>query len=184
MALFRKIAAIGFFILPLFVVAQNEESIQWSVNKKLDWSDYLAKPSPTSDAAATTSTSIGIEYHVRNNVFSYTVACLFSKTRSWGRNRTDYILQHEQGHFDITEIFARKLAKELAEYKFDPEKYEHDVNKIYKRIMDEKEEYQNRYDTETDFSRNKEKQAEWLEKIQAELEKTSAFADYRSSISV
>ena len=184
MALFKKIAAIVFFILPLFVLAQNEESIQWSANKKLDWDDYLAKPSSTSDAAAITSTSIGIEYHVKNNVFTYAVTCLFSKTRSWGRDKTDYILQHEQGHFDITEIFARKLAKELSDYKFDPENYEHEVNNIYKRIMDEKEKYQDLYDLETDFSRNKEKQAEWLEKIRAELTRSTAFANLRSSISL
>jgi predicted secreted Zn-dependent protease len=184
MVLSGKITLIVFFILPLFVVAQNEESVQWSVNKKLDWNDYLAKPSSTSDAAAITSTSIGIEYHVTNNTFTYTVTCLFSKTRSWGRNKTDYILQHEQGHFDITEIFARKLAKELSDYKFNSEDYERQVNVIYKRIMDEKEEYQNRYDMETDFSRNKEKQAEWLDRIRAELEKSSAFADLQSSISI
>jgi len=184
MTLPGKIIVVVFFILPLFVVAQDNESIQWSVNKKLDWSDYLATPPSTSDAAAITSTSIGIEYHVRNSVFTYTVACLFSKTRSWGRFRTDYILQHEQGHFDITEIFARKLSKELSEYKFDPGNYEHEVNSIYKKIMDEKEEYQNRYDTETDFSRNKEKQAEWLEKIRAELERTSAFANDHFSTSI
>jgi hypothetical protein len=37
--------------------------------------------------------------------------------------------------------------------------------------MEEKEELQNQYDLETDYSRNKEKQAEWLKKIQKELAK-------------
>ena len=101
-----------------------------------------------------------------------------------GRHKTDYILQHEQGHFDITELFARKLAKELKEYKFNPRKYQDDVSKIYKKLMDEKEEYQNKYDKETDFSRNKEQQAEWLEKIKDELDELDEYANYGSSIKV
>jgi hypothetical protein len=44
--------------------------------------------------------------------------------------------------------------------------------------MDEKEEYQNKYDVETDYSRNKEKQAEWLKKIEDELEYLDEFANY------
>ena len=39
---------------------------------------------------------------------------------------------HEQGHFDITELFARKLAKELREYKFDPRKYQDDSTRSIK----------------------------------------------------
>ena len=169
MTLLKKITVIAFFILPLLANAQDEEFIEWSPGNRLSWDDYLAKPSLVSDAAAITSTALGIEYHVRNNELSYKITCRFSKTRSWGRYKTDYILGHEQGHFDITEIFARKLAKTLSEYDFNSHKYSHDLEEIYKRIMDEKEDFQDQYDRETDFSRNKEKQAEWMKKIEKEL---------------
>ncbi len=171
MIVLRKIAVIVFLILPLLATAQDEEFIEWYPGNRLTWDDYHAKPSLLSDAAAITSTALGIEYHVRNNELTYKITCRFSKMRSWGRFRTDYILQHEQGHFDITEIFARKLAKTLKEYDFDSRKYKHDLEEIYKRIMDEKEEFQDQYDNETDFSRNKEKQTEWLKKIEKELSK-------------
>src|SRR5437762_14185894 len=101
-----------FFLFPILAVAQDSGSIEWSSEKKLSWSDYLAEPFQTSDAAAITSTAIGIEYHVKNSRFGYSITCRFSKTRSWGRYKTEYILEHEQGHFDITEIYAGKLAKE------------------------------------------------------------------------
>jgi predicted secreted Zn-dependent protease len=171
MELLKKITVVASFILPLLFIGQDEEFIEWSPASKLTWDDYLAKPSSLSDAAAITSTALGIEYHVRNNKLSYKITCRFSKTRSWGRFKTDYILQHEQGHFDITEIFARKLAKTIQEYDFNPRQYQHDLSDIYKRIMDEKEDFQNQYDKETDFSRNKERQAEWLKKIEKELSK-------------
>ena len=184
MRLSKKFIVIAFFILPLFGLAQGEEFIEWSVGKRLTWDDYLAQPLSSTDAAAITNTALGIEYHIKNNVLSYKISCRFSKTRSWGKYKTAYILQHEQGHFDITEIFARKLAKEIKEYKFNPRKYQDDLGKIYKRLMDEKEEYQNKYDKETDYSRNQEKQAEWLKKIEEELEETDEFANYQSSISI
>jgi hypothetical protein len=184
MRLSKKFTVIAFFILPLFGIAQDEEFIEWSASKPLTWDDYLAKPLSSSDAAAITNTALGIEYHIKNNVLSYKISCRFSKTRSWGKYKTTYILQHEQGHFDITEIFARRLAKEIKEYKFNPRKYQDDLGKIYKRLMDEKEEYQNKYDKETDYSRNQEKQAEWLKKIDEGLEETDEFANYQSSISI
>ncbi len=184
MRLLKKFITIAFFILPLLGRAQGEEFIEWAASKRLTWDDYLAKPISSSDAAAITNTALGIEYHIKNNVLSYKISCRFSKTRSWGKYKTTYILQHEQGHFDITEIFARRLAKEIKEYKFNPRKYQDDLGKIYKRLMDEKEEYQNKYDKETDYSRNQEKQAEWLKKIDEELEETDEFANYQSSISI
>jgi hypothetical protein len=179
-----KIIIAVFLFSPLSGFAQNAQFIEWSPVKRLTWDDYLAKPSSLSDAAAITSTALGVEYHLKNNSLTYTITCRFSKTSSWGRHKTDYILQHEQGHFDITELFARKLAKELKVYKFNPRKYQDDVSKIYKKLMDEKEEYQNKYDKETDFSRNKEQQVEWLEKIKDELDDLDEYASYGSSIKV
>src|SRR5439155_22015253 len=169
MAVFQKLILIALFGLPLLSKAQDDEFVEWSPAKRLTWDDYLAKPSSSSDAAAITSTALGLEYHVRNNALTYKITCKFSKTRSWGKYKTDYILEHEQGHFDITEIFARKLENALREYDFNPKKFKSDLDQIYGEIMGKKEELQNQYDVETDYSRNKEKQAEWLKKIQREL---------------
>jgi len=178
MTFYKKIVVVCLFIVPLVAWAQEEEFIEWSSAKKLTWGDYLASPSSLSDAAAITSTALGIEYHLRNNILSYKITCRFSKTRSWGKDKTNYILQHEQGHFDITEIFARKLAKEIKNYKFNPRTYQEDLSKLYKKVMDEKEQYQNKYDAETDYSRNKEKQSEWLKRIEDELEELEVFTSY------
>jgi len=179
-----KIIAAVFLFSPLFALAQSDQFIEWSAVNRLTWDDYLARPSSTSDAAAITSTALGVEYHLKNNSLTYTITCRFSKTASWGKHKTDYILQHEQGHFDITELFARKLAKELKTYKFDRRHYQEDISKIYKKVMDEKEEYQTKYDKETDFSRNKQQQSEWLEKIKDELDDLDEYANYGSTIRV
>jgi uncharacterized protein DUF922 len=178
----KKILAAVLFCLPLFAAAQDE-AIQWTT-KKLSWDDYLAKPSVNDEAAAITSTGIGVEYIVKNNQLSYKISCLFSKNRSWGRFRSDYILSHEQGHFDITEIYARKLARAIKEYEFNPKTYKSDLDEIYKILMREKENYQEQYDHETDYSRDRINQGLWLQRIQDQLEELKDWSKYGSEQAV
>ena len=156
----------------------DEELLEWSATRKLTWNDYKAKPDSESDAAASTTSYLAIEYNITSSSFGYKIQSRFSKTRSWGLHKTDYILSHEQGHFDIAEIFARKLNKLMSEYKFKKNTYQQDLNKIYHDILDEKEKIQNDYDKESNHSINKEKQAEWLKKIEKMLEEYSDYANY------
>lgn len=170
------------FLLPLTVSAQraDEELINWSKNKKLTWADYKGNPDPASDAAASTTTYLSIEYKISTDEFGFMIESRFSKSRSWGRHKTDYILSHEQGHFDIAEFFARKLYKEMKTYRFNNRTYQKDLKRIYDNILEEKEAMQNDYDRETRHSINKEKQEEWLKKIAEMLEDTNEYADYQN----
>ncbi|HUR66534.1 MAG TPA: DUF922 domain-containing protein [Chitinophagaceae bacterium] len=175
------IYVLGLFVLqPTATQAQDpgEELLKWSSTRKLTWSDYKAAPNPNSDAAASTTSYLGISYNISSRDFSYKIDSKFSKTRSWGLHKTAYILSHEQGHFDIAEVFARKLHKKMSEYRFDRKNYEKDLRKIYQEILDEKEATQNDYDKQTNHSINKEKQAEWLVKIANMLEEYKFFANY------
>jgi len=176
----KKYFSLILLFIPLFVFAQdkNEELIDWNSGHRLAWNDYKGAPDPNSDAAATTTSYLGIEYNLTNNKVTYKIACRFSKNKSWGLYKTDHILGHEQGHFDITEIFARKLNKETGEYVFNKNSYQRDLQKIYNDIVREKEILQNQYDKETDFSRNKEKQAEWLKMIKEMLKDLEDYAGY------
>lgn len=158
--------------------ANAEELISWSANKKLTWADYKGSPKPGADAVASTATYLGIEYSFNNKGFGYKITCSFSKTRSWGSHKTDYILAHEQGHFDIAEIFARKLNWRMSEYRFDKNNFKTDLKKIYDEITREKEVMQNDYDRETNHSIKKEKQVEWLKKIDQALTEYRDFSNY------
>ncbi len=172
---------LSFLLLPAPMMAQDkdEELITWNAGKKLNWSDYKGSPDSNSDAAASTTTYLSIEYNISNGNFGYKIQSRFSKTRSWGLHKTEYILSHEQGHFDIAEVFARKLHKKMSEYKFNPRNnYQKELRKIYDDVLEEKEKMQDDYDSETRHSINKEKQAEWLTKIKNLLEEYKAWSDY------
>lgn len=172
------------FILSIFLSfitfgqSAGEELISWNEGEKLTWADYKGQVKPGTDAAASTATYLGIEYNFNSKGFGYKITCNFSKNKSWGLHKTDYILAHEQGHFDIAEIFARKLNRQMSEYKFNKNTFKDDLKEIYTSITTEKEKMQNEYDKESNHSINKEKQDEWLKKIEQLLIENKGFADY------
>jgi Bacterial protein of unknown function (DUF922) len=169
-----------FTLVPAICFAQekDEELIDWKASRQLTWNDYKGRPDPGSDAAASTTTYLGIEYKMDEKGFTYKIQCRFSITSSWGKSKTDFILKHEQGHFDIAEIFARKLNKKMGEYQFNKTTYKNDLKTIYDGITTEKEMFQDLYDSETDHSRKKEKQVEWLKKIEQMLNEMGTYAGY------
>ena len=173
-----------FFLLllvPAYSIAQNknEETIEWNASRQLTWTDYKGSPDPKSDAAASTTTYLGVEYSMDEKGLSWKIQCLFSITRSWGKHKNDFVLKHEQGHFDIAEIFARKLNQRLKAYTFNNATYKEDLKTIYTTITSEKEAFQDLYDRETDHSRKKEVQEEWLKKIIKMLEELKDYSSYR-----
>jgi len=164
---------------PLFLFSQKDgEFIPWNENRKLVWDDFKAPAQKNGDVAALTATHLGFSYNVVNGKISYSIECRFVKQMSWGLVQNDWILKHEQGHFDIAEIFARKLYKTVSEYTFNKSSFQKDLDEIYKNIVAEKEKFQLIYDTETDFSRRKANQEEWLLKIERELNQNKSWASY------
>ena len=166
------------YYLPSAAQSNNEDIINWNENQKLSWADYKGKAKTGSDAAASTATYLGIEYNFTRNGFDYKITCSFSKSKSWGLHKTDYILAHEQGHFDIAEIFARKLNKQMSEYVFNKNTFKDDLKKLYLSLTDEKDAFQNKYDEETNHSINQVRQTEWLKKIDDLLKELKAYSNY------
>jgi hypothetical protein len=163
---------------PAVVREENEESIPWTVRRIVGWEDFQSTPLRGTEAVASTSTSLGLSYQVKDEQLSYEVTCNFSKTKSWGLMKTDYILAHEQGHFDITEICARRLHQALSAYTYNRRTYKQDLTRIYNNIVSQKEQMQENYDHETDHSRNKAVQAEWMGRIEQMLEESQDWATY------
>ncbi len=157
---------------------ETANMIPWTLNKRLAWDDFMCEPKRGTDAVASTSTSLGIAYQLGDGELKYRITCNFNKEKSWGLLKTDYILAHEQAHFDITEIFARKLNEALQNYSFNKRTFKKDISQIYQSIVDQKESFQKQYDGETDHSRNRKMQYDWLEKIETLLTETEPYASY------
>ncbi len=178
--IFKLIAAILIVPAIFSLTAQDHGSdIPWKASRRLTWSDFKSRPDNNSGNAALTSSKITFNYgYGSEKGFNYTISCVFDKNSSWGRVKTGYILSHEQGHFDIAEMYTRKLQKALKAYSFNANTVAKEVPALYQQIMKEESDAQKQYDHETNFSRDKEQQAIWLEKIQHGLEALKDYADY------
>jgi hypothetical protein len=167
-------------ILPAICSAQERDRdlIHWSERKKLSWSDYKGNADRSTGAAASTATYLGIDYNFSPKGLTYKITCSFSKNKSWGLHKTEYILSHEQAHFDIAEIYARQLNKRMAIYKFNPNTYKEDLRKIYEEVLQEKDQMQNKYDEETNHSINKDKQGEWINTVRLLLTDLDTYKVY------
>jgi hypothetical protein len=165
-------------LLVSFTVIQTNNQIPWNASRKLSWSDFKGDPDPHSPNAALTSSNINIEFGYNEEGFQYSIKCSFDQNRSWVRIKTNDVLAHEQGHFDIAEIYARKLNKIMKAYRFNAKTAGTDLNKLYEDAMKQHRQTQIQYDQETDYSRNKPHQEEWLKKITTDLKGLEAFARY------
>jgi hypothetical protein len=142
--------------------------IAYNINKKLKWEDFSERSGNYKVAALTASV---ISYSVTDNgkYLDIKVFCYFDKKQSIvvTGNKKDYILNHEQRHFDITYIYAIKFVNELKKEK---ELTYDKISSIYDDVNLQWNEYQNIYDLETRNSRDKDIQAIWDKKIQDQLD--------------
>jgi len=173
-----KVISIGCLLfLCFFGYAQEiEEGILWDSGKRLTWSDFRGKIPPAAVPAATTASGISYKYSanlIHHEVeLDFEVNAFFYPNESWYKPEIcdDLILSHEQLHFDISELFARKMRDKLKRTSFS-DNVKAEIRKIYKEILKELEDFQDLYDWETSFSRNAEKQLEWNKRIAKALDK-------------
>jgi hypothetical protein len=168
------------FFLLFIIMGSNDyqeyETIDWSPENKLTWEDFKGKTPNNTRAAATTAS--GISYQFSTSASSseieldYLVSTFFYPNKSWYQpNLCDsLILSHEQLHFDISELYARKMRNRLASSSF-TQNVKAEVKQIYKEVLEELEEFQNLYDDQTNFSRDLEQQLIWNNNIEEALNK-------------
>jgi hypothetical protein len=151
------------------------DTIYYNIAEKLIWKDFKGNPEKGSDALAITSSGFGFNagasYRDGKANISVTVYCYFSKQKSWvikGRE-SDYALNHEQHHFDVTWIVANSFFQKLKAAKFTWNNYNQLLDKIYIDSMNELEKMQNKYDGETRNGRLTNEQASWNKKITEQL---------------
>lgn len=167
-----------------FFLIQDEPVLSWKESHKLTWSDFKGTPNLRDSAVAVTASGISFGYSIKqtnNEVtnFSTQVHAHFYPEQSWYKpDRADiHVLNHEQLHFDITELHARKLRYEISKLKI-TNHVKSELKTLQKNINIELKKLQDKYDLETNFSRNKEAQAQWKAYITQELKR---FSKYKSN---
>ncbi|MEO6730014.1 MAG: hypothetical protein ABIN01_02270 [Ferruginibacter sp.] len=153
----------------------GNNNIFYMPDQLLNWDDFKGKPVQGSEAAALTNAGFGIKLLFKrmgnNSQLVIAVNCSFSRKDSWVKteNKTPYILNHEQKHFDIAYIHTCLFIQNLRKANFTNSNYSAVIQKVYNEAATMMTKTQYQYDGETSHSRLPEKQAEWDEKIDRQL---------------
>ncbi len=159
--------------------AKEKNKIVWNAEKKLEWKNFKGVMPANFLYSVNSGISLKVDYKIKKNRFKYTVNAIFSENDSYFRNgtvTTTYILNNEQRHFDIAEIYARILRKkysELASGEISDTEYL--ITELYKKFFEELKKAQVQYDSETNRSMDFEKQEYWNGRIDTMLDSLYKF---------
>ena len=184
-------------ILPLFLLgfyqpsenralkqdASDNDTIVYKPGIKVNWNDFKGEPQNRGARVAMTYSGFAFSFHSDEYNFKLKINVYMIRSKSWTKTDDSFVLQHERGHFDITEISARKFwkilkAKHLDHVKNSEAKKKYlAIKELYHTIANESEEMQDQYDKETNHSIIKEEQIKWTAKINKQLEELPSYED-------
>ena len=176
-----KLLSLSLLFLIVSSFKYNNDVIVWNKDVKLTWNDFKGKISndKTYESvniynenevnAARSRIAIGLNFQCKNGKANHIVTAEFEKNNSWydPKYKSDDVLSHEQLHFDIAEVFARKLRSKLSSMKNACDRPS--VVAVFQTNDREFDEFAIQYDIETSHGTNKKKQIEWVNKIQSLL---------------
>jgi hypothetical protein len=191
---------VGLFVLALSVAslaAQTQRPpddglIVWSAGRKLTRADFKSKTPSRGPATSTSFVSIETSWECQEGQGISSVRAVFDPARSWWQENPPrfwqniddpalmapqidgvrILLAHEQTHFDITELWARKLKATFAGLPAACKSHEgiHRMEEAVQSLEQELREEQARYDKETAHGTNPRQQSAWELKIKKALQ--------------
>lgn len=161
------------------------QKIVWKEDLKLNWSNFKSTINHQRGTNVVAYTNCGWVYSVvkssnPKSPVTIKIETVFNEDRSWKDTKkiNDYVLGHEQKHFDIAEIFARKLRKEVQEKIKTSGDFNKNFQGIYNRLSNDYRKFQILYDKDTKNGMDEVKQVEYDRSITEELEN---FKIYKAS---
>lgn len=157
----------------------NDTIITWSEHRKLSWEDFKGNKDsinfPLNEAATNYSIylfpkTIRVDEYKKINAITF-----FYKNTSWTTNSSSGLLAHEQIHFDIAELFVRKIRKNFLEMKGNNVTDIYEYVKIANNLDAQCLKYGQLYDQETEHGTMSLKQLEWQDRVAKELKELDSY---------
>ena len=174
-------------ILSIFLIKDNliqkDNYILWSSNRKLKFEDFKGKQKEFSFFEKALSTcAIKSKGHINDiGIPVFDIKAVFVTNESWIVQKDSLMLKHEQVHFDIAEVYARKIRKAIDSLA----KLEVSNVDLYKTILEKYyqqcDSYNDKYDNDVytvindDVEYRFEEQDRWIEKIAKELDELKEY---------
>jgi len=153
-----------------------EQSFEWNAHRPLTWDDFKGpvRAGTPSTTAAETNCGMAIETNLvtskrKAKVYVYNT---FDKKASWVREgkKLDEILEHEQGHWNICEIYTRKMQAAFDAQIIMGDQLNATATKIYNKISQEYQQRQQAYENETQHGMVVSEQKRWTLLLNNELQ--------------
>jgi hypothetical protein len=160
----------------------KNDTIVWRKDSLLKKEDFKAKGKSNGPLGFTAS-AIFLYPSESGGQIIFNVEALFLKSKSYVTKYSEYVLNHEQMHFNITEIYARKLRQKLSEKNFAKVKdMKSVIQAMYSKNENDYVREQEKFDRETEHGLNAAKQNIWNENIMAALLQLEAFSNTQVSM--
>ncbi len=163
--------------------AQKKKNIRWMEGKLLKWSNFKGTPDGSSKYSALTASGILYSYATnKDGELVFTIESYFDPKNSWVKKdkKKQSLLEHEQRHFDITELYCRRIKKDITSRNFTYSKsMQKKLNKLYEGWVKKLNTEQKNYDKETNHHMNQENQKMWDKKIKVELNGLKSYTHSR-----
>jgi len=160
-----------------------DRAMPWSSTWRLVWSNFQGRPPTTGNEGARTAYGLYYAWSCKGNRFRFRVVAAFHPTRSWVKQavvqsptENARVLRHEQTHFDITEVYARRMRHQLSIIAAPCSASDAELKTIARRYVDEERRTQQRYDKESNHGLIENRQAEWNFEVATMLREVERWA--------
>jgi hypothetical protein len=161
----------------------GDDVIVWSAERPLTWNDFKARPPSGFLGGARSALGFGFAFGCRDNQLHAQVIARFHPEQSWVAYRiissglaSRVGLRHEQTHFDLAEVHARRIRKFFRELKDPCPRSDAELEALAEPIFRADGAAQRRYDDQTENGQLGGPQERWEKDVARQLGELSAFA--------
>ncbi len=155
-----------------------EDAFAWSADRRLMWSDFRGRPVVTSGAVALTAYYVAYDLPCHAGRFAPSVVSRFLPHASWVK--ADHLLEpqavqtlrHEQTHFDLSEVLARRALADLRAVDRPCDLDTAGIQPVLDGFGRRDAEIQRQYDRETGHGTDPRRQQEWDRRVETWLRET------------
>jgi hypothetical protein len=172
----------AFIILFYNFILLKSNTIFWFDRRYIKYDDFKKVYSTNMQYSANTLYKFNFDYKTHDDSIKYVIYSYFICDSSYICCQDSILLAHEQGHFDISEIYARMLRKntiELINKYSSLDSIQYYINSLFESI-----DIDDVYDTETNHGTITTENERWKIKIEKMLDSLSDYDKPIGTISI
>ena len=153
----------------------GNDTIVWRADSVLKREDFKAEAKPN-DPYSLGATGIFYYTSERDEQSFVFIEAIFIKSQSLLNRQSEHIIKHEQLHFDLCELYTRKLRKRVAETVFKKGKhFQKEFQNLYDTVLAELDKDETKFEVESENGFNQTNQLMWREEIKKQLKELEQY---------